>query len=119
MAPEVRGHDIPTHGKGVGPAAERLPGGRPDGQAVIAGHGWYVRGTGDTQMPSGTWGYFYVEDGLGLRQSVGLAVEQGRRSSPQRSSVPGKTLPDYTVAPGHDLRMMNGSDHGEQGHAAQ
>ncbi|WP_323183978.1 MULTISPECIES: hypothetical protein [unclassified Streptomyces] len=39
VAPELRGHEIPTHGKGVGLAAERLPGGRPDGQTVIAGHG--------------------------------------------------------------------------------
>ncbi|WP_229858654.1 DUF6531 domain-containing protein [Streptomyces poonensis] len=109
VTPEVRGHDIPTHGKGVGPAAERLPGGRPDGQAVIAGHGWYVRGTGDTQMPSGTWGYFYVEDGIGLRQSVGLAVEQGKKIKPTEIVGPGKTLPNYTVAPGNDLKMMNGS----------
>ena len=109
VAPELRGHDIPTHGKGVGPAAERLPGGRPDGQAVIAGHGWYVRGTGDTQMPSGTWGYFYVEDGIGLRQSVGLAVEQGKKTKSAEIVGPGKTLPNYTVAPGHDLKMMNGS----------
>ncbi|WP_449479290.1 hypothetical protein [Streptomyces abikoensis] len=29
------------------------------------------------QMPSGTWGYFYVEDGARLRQSVGLSIEKG------------------------------------------
>ncbi|MGV9521630.1 putative adhesin [Streptomyces griseus] len=109
MTPELRGHDIPTHGKGVGPAAERLPGGRPDGQAVVAGHGWYVRGTGDTDMPSGTWGYFYVADGVGLRQSVGLAIEQGKKIKPTEIVGPGKSLPDYTVAPGSDLRMLSGS----------
>ncbi|CAM5584859.1 hypothetical protein SABIM44S_04702 [Streptomyces abikoensis] len=75
--PTVRGHKIPTYGKGVGPAGKRIPEGRPDGQAVIAGHGVYVRGTGDMQMPSGTWGYFYVEDGARLRQSVGLSIEKG------------------------------------------
>ncbi len=109
VTPELRGHDIPTHGKGVGPAAERLPGGRPDGQAVVAGHGWYVRGTGDTDMPSGTWGYFYVADGVGLRQSVGLAIEQGKKIKPTEIVGPGKSLPDYTVAPGSDLRMLSGS----------
>ncbi len=107
--PTVRGHNVPTHGKGVGPAATRIPGGRADGQAVIAGHGWYVRGTGDTRMPSGTWGYFYVEDGIGLRQSVGLAVEKGEKIKPSEIVGPGKSLPNYTVAPGDDLRMMSGS----------
>ncbi|GAA3305098.1 hypothetical protein GCM10020295_57940 [Streptomyces cinereospinus] len=38
VAPELRGHDVPTHGKGVGPAAERLPGGartaRPSSRAT-------------------------------------------------------------------------------------
>ncbi|WP_405680548.1 putative adhesin [Streptomyces sp. NBC_01238] len=57
-------------------------------------------------MPSGTWGYFYVEDGIGLRQSVGLTVEQGKKIKPTDVVGPGKTLPNYTVAPGHDLRMM-------------
>lgn len=109
VTPELRGHDIPTHGKGVGPAAERIPGGRPDGQAVIAGHGWYVRGTGDTQMPSGTWGYFYVEDGIGLVQSVGLAIEKGQKVTPTEIVGPGKSLPNYTVSPGHNLVMMSGS----------
>ncbi|MFH8989791.1 DUF6531 domain-containing protein [Streptomyces sp. NPDC017940] len=109
VAPEVRGHKNPTHGKGVGPAAERVPGGRPDGQAVVAGHGWYVRGTGDTRMPSGTWGYFYVEDGVGLRQSVGLAIERGQKIKPTEIVGPGKSLPDYTVSPGDNLKMMSGS----------
>lgn len=109
VSPAVRGHNIPTHGKGVGPAGNRLPGGRHDGQAVIAGHGVYVRGTGDTQMPSGTWGYFYVEDGARLRQSVGLSIEKGEKVKPTEIVGPGKSLPDYTVKPGADLEMMSGS----------
>ncbi|MFE3737043.1 RHS repeat domain-containing protein [Streptomyces sp. NPDC059134] len=64
---------------------------------------------GDAQIPSGTWAYFYVDDGIGLRQSVGLAVEQGKKIKPSEIVAPGRTLPNYTVAPGHDLRMMNGS----------
>ncbi|WP_240103814.1 putative adhesin, partial [Streptomyces sp. MUM 16J] len=105
----LRGKAIPTYGKGVGPAAERIPGGRPDGQTVIAGHGSYVRGTGDMQMPSGTWGYFYVEDGVGLKQSKGLAVEQGEKVRPTEIVGPGRSLPNYTVSPGDDLKMMSGS----------
>ncbi|MFJ8599238.1 putative adhesin [Streptomyces shenzhenensis] len=108
-ATDVRGHKIPTYGRGVGPAAERIHGGRTDGQTVIAGHGWYVRGTGDMQMPSGTWGYFYIEDGVGLRQTVGLAVEKGEKIKPTEIVGPGKSLPNYTVAPGDNLRMMSGS----------
>ncbi|MFI5775115.1 hypothetical protein ACIA74_43165 [Streptomyces sp. NPDC051658] len=38
------------------------------------------------QMPSGTLGYFYVEDGIGLRQSVGLTVEQGRKIKPRQGA---------------------------------
>ncbi|MEU9193191.1 FG-GAP-like repeat-containing protein [Streptomyces hundungensis] len=109
VTPPVRGHDTPTVGKGVGPAGKRIPGGRPDGQAVIAGHGVYVRGTGDTTMPSGTWGYFYVEDGVRLRQSVGLAIEKGEKVKPTEIVGPGKSLPNYTVKPGADLEMMSGS----------
>ncbi|MFD7819673.1 putative adhesin [Streptomyces sp. NPDC059698] len=109
VAPELRGHSIPSHGKGVGPARVRIPGGRPDGQAVIAGHGAYIRGTGDTQMPSGTWGYLYVEDGKMLGQPVGLAVEQGKKVKPTEIFGPGKDIPNYTVFPGTDLRMMSGS----------
>ncbi|MGW2058633.1 DUF6531 domain-containing protein [Streptomyces sp. NPDC001840] len=104
-----RGHSSPTHGRGVGPAAKRNSGGRPDNQAVVAGHGVYVRGTGDASMPSGTWGYFYVKDRERLKQSVGLAVERGEKIPPAEIVGPGKRFPNYTVKPGDNLEMMSKS----------
>ncbi|BFP52137.1 hypothetical protein SCMC78_19440 [Streptomyces sp. CMC78] len=75
------------------PPSARERGRGPDGRAVVAGHGWYVRGTGDTDMPSDAWGYFHVADGVGLRRSVGLAMEQGKKIKPTEIVGPGKSLP--------------------------
>ncbi|WP_308190751.1 FG-GAP-like repeat-containing protein [Streptomyces sp. HPF1205] len=108
VAPGTRGHDIPTVGKGVGPARIREPGGRTD-QPVIAGHGVYFRGTGDTEVPNGTWAYFYVEDGKRLSQVKGIAIEKGEKIKPTEIFRPGSSMPDYTVLPGSDLRMMERS----------
>ncbi len=47
-------------------------------------------------MPSGTWGYLYVEDGKVLGQPVGLAAEQGRRVKPTETFGPGK---DFRTGP--------------------
>ncbi|MFE4177505.1 putative adhesin [Streptomyces sp. NPDC056909] len=79
------------------------------GRAVLRRRLHRLSGSTHTQMPSGTWGYFCIEDGRRLPQPVGLAVEQGKKIKPTEIVGPGKALPNYTVKAGHDLRMMSGS----------
>ncbi len=107
-APVHRGHaPQPTFGKGVhnnDPTVERWPGGRPDGQAVIAGHGtWDVVDGAETQVPSGTWCVFYCAEDAKLSDGAGLAVEQGLIVQPYEVVGPGKNIRDLTISPARGL----------------
>lgn len=104
--PGTRGAS-PAVGKGVGAeyAKSVTLAGRSDNSTVITGHGYYILGSGDAVVPPGTWVKFYVEDGKKLKDSLGLQVETGGKASPAETFGPGRTFPDYTVGPPHNLRI--------------
>jgi RHS repeat-associated protein len=114
-----RGHAPgPTFGKGVNnsdPSVEVWPGGRPDGQSVIAGHGtWDVAQGATVKTPSGTWCVYYCADDAKLADGVGLAVEQGLVVKPYEIVKPGTTIRDLTISPARGrlndpMVVMNGS----------
>jgi hypothetical protein len=86
-----------TRGDGDDYAAAVIPGGRPDGQVVFAGHGEYRFGSGETVVPEGTTLHMYSQHGDRLSQSDGLAIEGGGGPAPVRTYGPGDTVPDYTM----------------------
>ena len=67
--------------------------GRPDGDVVFAGHGVYRYGSGDTVIPEGTTLNVYSPHGGSIRDSVGLAIEQGRSPAPVMYSSQGTLCP--------------------------
>ncbi|KOG86294.1 type IV secretion protein Rhs, partial [Streptomyces varsoviensis] len=101
----------PAHGTGAGNehATSVTKLGRSDNSTVITGHGYYVRGTGDFQVPGGTWIKFYTEDGLRLKDSIGLKVETGGKVQPVETFGPGSSVPNYTVGPPADLNISSRS----------
>ncbi|WP_414506493.1 putative T7SS-secreted protein [Streptomyces sp. NEAU-L66] len=110
-AGEIERRAETSHGSGKGNdfAKSVTQQGRTDNSTVITGHGYYVHGTGDMTVPAGTWLKFYVEDGMRLRDSVGLDVETGGNRAATETFGPGKTLPNYTVGPPSDLRISSRS----------
>jgi hypothetical protein len=101
----------PRFGPGAGSeyARDITRTGRTDQSSVITGHGYYVRGSGDFEVPSSTWLHFYTPDGRRLRDTVGLAVETGERVRPTEIFVPGSIVPDYTVGAPSNLRISSRS----------
>ncbi|WP_158708944.1 putative adhesin [Streptomyces sp. NRRL S-920] len=101
----------PVVGKGVGSeyAKSVTQLGRSDNSTVITGHGYYILGSGDAIVPPGTWVKFYVEDGKKLKDSLGLQVETGGKIPATDTYGPGKSFPDYTVAPPYNLRISSKS----------
>jgi len=99
----------PTRGSPGNQYAEKtLPGGRPDGETVFAGHGEYRLGTGDTVVPEGTTVNFYSEMGRTLTQPKGLLIEQGGGPAPV-SYGPGSVIPNYHLKAPDRLTVMSGS----------
>ncbi len=111
VGPATTRGSTPTFGPGAGAGrAESVTrAGRTDQSSVITGHGYYVRGSGDFQVPQGTWLYFYTQDGRRLSDSIGLAVETGQGIRPVEIFVPGSMVPDYTVAPPSGLNISGQS----------
>jgi len=119
IAGDERGHaPPPTSGSGVSngdPSVERWPGGRSDGQAVVAGHGkWDIVEGDETQVPQGTWCVFYCADGAKISDGTGLAVEQGLVVTPSETAGPGTMIRDLIISPARgkmndQMVVMNGS----------
>ncbi|MFG2111480.1 putative T7SS-secreted protein [Streptomyces sp. NPDC048718] len=77
-----------------------LEGGRPDGEKVLAGHGYVERGAGEITVPEGTNITFYVEHGDKLPGLNGLTVERGvYPGGYSQTFKPGEVIPDYTLGP--------------------
>ncbi|MEU1784128.1 putative adhesin [Streptomyces abikoensis] len=79
-------------------ATRVFEGGRPDGQTVLAGHGYLRRGAGEMTVPPGTTISFYVPHGDLLPGLNGLTVEAGIYPGGYVETFrPGETIPDYTL----------------------
>lgn len=77
-----------------------LAGGRPDGEKVLAGHGYLTRRAGETVVPEGTTISFYVQHGDTLPGLNGLTVERGVYPGGYVEKFkPGDVIPNYTLAP--------------------
>ncbi|MEV7870221.1 putative T7SS-secreted protein [Streptomyces sp. NPDC088124] len=81
-------------------ASRVLKGGRPDGETVLAGHGYIEVGAGEVVVPPGTSISFYVSHGERIPGLNGVAVEGG--SYPGQAVerfASGDRIPNYTLAP--------------------
>ncbi|MEU1279773.1 putative adhesin [Streptomyces sp. NPDC005805] len=82
-------------------ATRVLGGGRPDGETVLAGHGYLHRAAGEVVVPEGTTIKFYIPDEGRIPGLNGVAVEGG--SYPSGGWVEtfhaGDRIPNYTLAP--------------------
>ncbi|SOD63175.1 hypothetical protein SAMN06297387_109117 [Streptomyces zhaozhouensis] len=80
-------------------ATRVFQGGRPDGQTVFAGHGFFRTGSGTFVVPEGTTISFYANHGEALHGLDGVAVEAG--VYPQDAVEVfrgGDVIHDYTLA---------------------
>lgn len=81
-------------------ASRVLKGGRPDGESVLAGHGYIEVGAGEIAVPQGTSISFYVEHGERIPGLNGVAVEGGvYPGAAVEKFGPGDRIPNYTLAP--------------------
>ncbi|MFD9573782.1 putative adhesin [Streptomyces sp. NPDC059982] len=81
-------------------ASRVLKGGRPDGETVLAGHGYIEMGAGEIVVPPGTRISFYVPHGDRIPGLNGVAVEGGSYPGGAVESFgPGDRIPNYTLAP--------------------
>ncbi|GAA2418927.1 putative adhesin [Streptomyces mauvecolor] len=81
-------------------ATRVLEGGRPDGETVLAGHGFYKSGAGDITVPPGTTLSFYIEHGKMIPGLNGVAVEGGSYPGAAVETFhPGDKIPNYTLGP--------------------
>ncbi|UUN27461.1 putative T7SS-secreted protein [Streptomyces sp. FIT100] len=81
-------------------ASRVLKGGRPDGETVLAGHGYIEGGAGEVTVPPGTSVSFYVAHGERIPGLNGVAVEGGSYPGPAVETFgPGDRIPNYTLAP--------------------
>jgi hypothetical protein len=81
-------------------ASRVLKGGRPDGESVLAGHGYIEVGAGEIAVPQGTSISFYVEHGERIPGLNGVAVEGGVYPGVAVEKFgPGDRIPNYTLAP--------------------
>ncbi|MFH9429935.1 putative T7SS-secreted protein [Streptomyces sp. NPDC017615] len=77
-----------------------LAGGRPDGETVLAGHGFIESGAGEIVVPKGTSITFYVEHGERIPGLNGLTVERGVYPEGYSHTLhEGAKIPNYTLAP--------------------
>ncbi|WP_277440723.1 ricin-type beta-trefoil lectin domain protein [Streptomyces sp. SPB162] len=108
-----RGHNQPKAGKNLPSSAKVAKsvthGSRPDGNTVIAGHGWYDKYAESFEMPRGTWLKCFCADGLKLDDSVGLQVEMGGDVPPVETILPGGRMRDIFVGPPRKLNIATGS----------
>ncbi|MFE3597816.1 putative T7SS-secreted protein [Streptomyces sp. NPDC059142] len=81
-------------------ASRVLKGGRPDGETVLAGHGYIEVGVGEVTVPPGTSISFYVPHGERIPGLNGVAVEGGSYpGTALEKFVSGDRIPNYTLAP--------------------
>ncbi|MFI1867596.1 putative T7SS-secreted protein [Streptomyces jumonjinensis] len=81
-------------------ATRVLRGGRPDGEPVLAGHGFVRIRAGEITVPPGTHISFYIDHGEKLPGLNGLAVERGVYPGPAVETFgPGDRIPNYTLGP--------------------
>ncbi|MFK4224076.1 putative T7SS-secreted protein [Streptomyces sp. NPDC019890] len=81
-------------------ASRVLKGGRPDGETVLAGHGYIEVGAGEVVVPPGTNLSFYVSHGERIPGLNGVAVEGGSYPGAAVETFgPGDRIPNYTLAP--------------------
>ncbi|MFE2497657.1 WXG100 family type VII secretion target [Streptomyces scopuliridis] len=81
-------------------ASRVLKGGRPDGENVLAGHGYLEFDAGETIVPPGTSISFYVPHGERIPGLNGVAVEGGSYPGAAIEKFgPGDKIPNYTLAP--------------------
>jgi hypothetical protein len=95
-------------GTGLAKSVTRWPG-RADGQAVFAGHGAYVPGSGFIRVPQGTRVYVYSAFGEGLDNLEGLSIELGVGPAPVKVFGPGDFIPNYTLTPPKGLDIASSS----------
>ncbi|WP_181160543.1 putative T7SS-secreted protein [Streptomyces solincola] len=81
-------------------ATRVLEGGRPDGETVLAGHGYYEHMAGEVTVPEGTTVSFYIPHGERIPGLNGVAVEGGSYPGHAVETFgPGDRIPNYTLAP--------------------
>ncbi|MFJ2214937.1 putative T7SS-secreted protein [Streptomyces sp. NPDC101062] len=81
-------------------ASRVLKGGRPDGETVLAGHGYIEVGAGEVTVPPGTSVSFYVAHGERIPGLNGVAVEGGSYpGTAMEKFASGDRIPNYTLAP--------------------
>ncbi|MGY3680413.1 WXG100 family type VII secretion target [Streptomyces sp. TE33382] len=81
-------------------ASRVLKGGRPDGETVLAGHGYIEMGAGEIIVPPGTKISFYVPHGDRIPGLNGVAIEGGSYPGGALETFgPGDRIPNYTLAP--------------------
>ncbi len=93
-------------------AKDILPGGRADKQTVLAGHGEYRAGSGNTVVPEGTRLHMYSEHGTRIDNRLGLKIEGGEIGAESATETfgPGATVKDYTlVAPDESVVIRSES----------
>ncbi|WP_055550484.1 putative T7SS-secreted protein [Streptomyces sp. NBRC 110028] len=96
-------HEQPPQGA-FGPAPE--PFARPDGDAVLSGHGGIAPGDGAAAtVPEGTYLHMYSRHGETISDALGNQIEIG---NPKALEVygPGEKLPDYILSPPEGLKIM-------------
>ncbi|MEU9303070.1 putative T7SS-secreted protein [Streptomyces sp. NPDC048269] len=81
-------------------ATRVMKGGRPDGETVLAGHGYIESGAGEIAVPPGTHISFYIPHGERIPGLNGVAVEGGSYPGGAVETFgPGQKIPNYTLAP--------------------
>ncbi|GGY70243.1 putative adhesin [Streptomyces xanthochromogenes] len=90
-------------------ATRVLEGGRPDGETVLAGHGFYKSGAGETTVPPGTTLSFYIDHGRMIPGLNGVAVEGGSYPGGAVETFhAGEKVPNYTLGPPEALGGSGG-----------
>ncbi|MGW4500461.1 putative adhesin [Micromonospora sp. NPDC004336] len=87
-----------------------MPGGRPDGEVVFAGHGKHDTANGNFTVPEGTEIAVYVPYSKKLMDTDAFRVESGRSSpAPVKIYRSGESMPNFTLLPASGLRVREGS----------
>jgi hypothetical protein len=80
----------------------------PPPRTVFSGHGGFFPENGTTVVPEGTSITFYSEHGSTITDPLGNAVETNQDVSQvfKRYYGPGDTVPNYTLMPPGDLKIL-------------
>lgn len=107
--PRTRGADS----DGASHAKKVVPGGRPDGETVFAGHGELRPLSRDIEVPEGTTVHTYSPLARGpegrIGDGVGGKIERGEYVPAVETFGPGSMIPNYTLKTPDDLTIYSGS----------